>query len=58
VADTDGEWGAPVAKGQGSLVTDVGIYPVDGRYIQVRQTGTVANLWWSIHELTVYGSRD
>jgi len=53
---TDGSnWGSAVATGTGSAVTTVTFATQTARYIRVTQTGSVSGLWWSIHELNVYG---
>lgn len=48
-------WGQPVATGQSALpVTGIAFAPTKARFIRITQTGTVANRYWSIHELGIY----
>ena len=48
-------WGQPVATGQSALpVTGIAFAPTKARFIRITQTGTVANRFWSIHELGIY----
>ncbi|MBI1390027.1 MAG: hypothetical protein GC154_16420 [bacterium] len=47
-------WGAPVAKGEGSQpLLEIEFQPKGARYIRIVQTGSVDGLFWSIHELNV-----
>jgi fibronectin type 3 domain-containing protein len=49
-------WGSPVATGAGSsALTSISFAPRKARYIRITQTGS-NGLWWSIHELNVYGT--
>jgi hypothetical protein len=49
-------WGSPVATGTGSsAVTTIQFAPQTARFIRVIQTGSVSGLWWSIHEVNVFG---
>ncbi|QJE98797.1 discoidin domain-containing protein [Luteolibacter luteus] len=48
-------WGIPVATGVGtSGITTITFAPQSARYIRITQTGTVAGLYWSIHELSIH----
>jgi hypothetical protein len=49
-------WGSPVATGTGSsAVTTIQFAPQAARFIRMTQTGSVSGLWWSIHEVNVFG---
>ena len=54
---TDGKsWSEPIATGAGNdPVTDIVFPPVKAQHIRINQTGSVNGLFWSIHELEVYG---
>lgn len=51
----DGQhWGQPVATGKGvSAVTEIQFPPQAAKFIRITQTGKVAGLYWSIHELRI-----
>jgi hypothetical protein len=50
-------WGNPVATGAGSsAVTTIYFATNSACYIRITQTGSVSGIWWSIHELNVYGT--
>ena len=55
----DGErWSAPVASGKGSKDNSrITFAPVTTRWLKVTQKGKKGGLWWSIHELNLYGPR-
>lgn len=55
----DGErWSAPVASGKGSKENSrITFAPVTTRWLKVTQKGKKGGLWWSIHELNLYGPR-
>lgn len=58
VSNDGSNWGSPVATGAGSsAVTTITFAPQTARFIRITQTGSVSGLWWSIHELNVYGTR-
>jgi hypothetical protein len=45
-----------VATGTGSsAVTTIQFAPQAARFIRMTQTGSVSGLWWSIHEVNVFG---
>lgn len=47
-------WGAAIATGQGSSgTTAITFDDVSARYIQIAQTGSSSESWWSIHDLSV-----
>jgi mono/diheme cytochrome c family protein/glucose/arabinose dehydrogenase len=47
-------WAKTVATGRGdSAVTEINFTPVKTKFIRITQTGSVAGLFWSIHELKV-----
>ena len=54
----DGQsWGKSVATGKGSgAITSIAIEPTKAKFIRVNQTGAVKGLFWSIHELHVFGA--
>jgi uncharacterized repeat protein (TIGR02543 family) len=54
VSNDGSNWGSPVATGTGSAVTTVNFASQTARYIRVTQTGSVAGIWWSIHEFNAY----
>ena len=53
----DGEkWSEPVIRGRGTQpVMDLGFPNVDARFVKIVQTGAVKGLFWSIHELEIFG---
>lgn len=54
VANTRGDMGQPVAKGQGKgAVTEITFPQRTGRFVKIVQTGKTDGLFWSIHELSV-----
>jgi mono/diheme cytochrome c family protein len=47
-------WGQPAASGKGDgPVTIITFAPAKTKFIRIKQTGEVANLFWSIHELGI-----
>lgn len=49
-----GDPGEPVATGAGEgAITEISFTPVRGQFVRIVQTGSVGNLWWSIHEAQV-----
>jgi len=56
-ASVDGKkWSKPLAKGSGrNPVTDI-IFPTTKvKYLKITQTGLAPGLFWSIHEMQIYG---
>ncbi|MCK5941474.1 MAG: discoidin domain-containing protein [Planctomycetes bacterium] len=55
----DGEtWSEPIASGEGSRDDPrIHFQPVTTRWLKITQLGSKPNLWWSIHELDLYGPR-
>ena len=55
----DGEtWSAPIARGAGSRDSSrIAFEAVKTRWLKVTQRGRKRGLWWSIHELNLYGPR-
>ena len=56
---TDGKtWNKPIARGEGRQGTSrICFEPVTTRWLKVTQRGKKSGLWWSIHELNLYGPR-
>ena len=56
---SDGErWSDPVARGAGSKDRSrISFAPVTTRWLKITQKGKKGGLWWSIHELNLYGPR-
>ena len=56
---TDGKtWSKPIAKGAGARGKHrIQFQPVTTRWLKVTQQGKKSGLWWSIHELNLYGPR-
>ncbi|MEC8252342.1 MAG: discoidin domain-containing protein [Planctomycetota bacterium] len=56
---SDGEtWSAPIARGPGQQgQSRIRFAPVTTRWLKVTQKGKKSGLWWSIHELNLYGRR-
>ncbi|MFT5471088.1 MAG: mono/diheme cytochrome c family protein/glucose/arabinose dehydrogenase [Verrucomicrobiales bacterium] len=54
---SDGKtWSKPVAKGTGaSPVTDISIPNSEAKFVRITQTGSVGGLFWSIHEIEIFG---
>ena len=49
---------APVASGKGEKGNPrITFEPVKTRWLKVTQKGKKGGLWWSIHELNLYGPR-
>ncbi|MEZ5301674.1 MAG: discoidin domain-containing protein [Verrucomicrobiales bacterium] len=53
----DGQsWSDPVAAGTGiDPVTDIGFPNQTAKFLRITQTGSVNGLFWSIHEMEIYG---
>ncbi len=50
-------WGAAVATGAGSAaVTSITFSQQAARYVRITQTGSAPGLWWSVHELNIFGT--
>jgi hypothetical protein len=49
-------WGVPAATGSGAIVTSIAFPAEAARYFRVTQTGSAPANWWSIAELSAYGS--
>ena len=50
------EWGKPVAEGKGRGPSAEITFPAStAKFIRITQTGRVSGLFWSIHELDIYG---
>ncbi|HLB75172.1 MAG TPA: HEAT repeat domain-containing protein, partial [Sedimentisphaerales bacterium] len=51
-----GSWGKPVVSGEGTKpITEIKFpSPVRTRFIKIVQTGSVAGLFWSIHDLMIH----
>ncbi len=56
LSDDGKTWSKPVASGIGAgAVTDI-IFPAEtARFLRITDTGQVNGLFWSIHEVTLYG---
>ena len=54
---TDGKtWSKPLAKGAGTQpLTDIGFPNAEAKFVRITQTGSVNGLYWSIHEIEIYG---
>ena len=49
------DWGPPVAGGgTKSAVTDISLYPKEGRYVKIVQTASTDRNWWSVYDLQVF----
>ena len=49
-------WSKPIAKGNGKApLTEISFPPQETKFIRITQTGHVKGLYWSIHELNIYG---
>jgi F5/8 type C domain len=56
VSNDGTNWGSPVATGAGSsAVTSISFSARAARYLRITQPGS-NGLWWSIHELNIYGT--
>ncbi|MGC3956572.1 MAG: discoidin domain-containing protein [Verrucomicrobiota bacterium] len=49
-------WSGPVATGVGATLTFITFTKQAARYVRITQTGAVSGLWWSVHELNVFGT--
>ena len=50
------KWSEPLAKGAGKHpVTDISFPTTQAKYLKITQTGRVNGLFWSIHEMQIYG---
>ena len=51
-------WNEPIARGAGSSESSrITFAPVRTRWLKVTQKGRKRGLWWSVHELNLYGPR-
>ncbi|MHA3773374.1 DUF7133 domain-containing protein [Verrucomicrobiota bacterium sgz303538] len=51
-------WGKPVAEGKGAgPLTSIEFPPARAKYVRITQTGEVKGLFWSIHEVQVFGAK-
>ena len=49
-------WATPVAKGKGTQpLVEIFFDAVKAKHIRITQTGSTAGLYWSIHDLQIYG---
>ena len=49
-------WGDPVASGAGrNPTTDIGLPLSETRFLRITQTGSAPGLYWSIHEIQIFG---
>lgn len=49
-------WSEPVARGVGvDAITDIGFPTTEAKFLRITQTGSVNGLYWSIHEIEIYG---
>lgn len=56
VSDDGKSWSDPILDGDGrNAVTDLGFASIETSHIEIKQTGTIGNKYWSIHELEIYG---
>ncbi|MFN3241044.1 MAG: discoidin domain-containing protein [Planctomycetota bacterium] len=52
------QWSRPIASGKGSKdASRITFAPVTTRWLKVTQKGKKGGLWWSIHELNLYGPK-
>ena len=50
------KWSDPLAIGVGKHpVTDISFPTAQAKYIRITQTGRASGLYWSIHEMQIYG---
>jgi len=50
------KWSIPLAKGSGKHpITDIIFPTTEAKYLKITQTGSVSGLFWSIHEIQIYG---
>ena len=56
-SSTDGKkWSDPLAIGVGKHpMTDIIFPTAEAKYLKITQTGRVGSLYWSIHEMQIYG---
>ena len=56
-SSVDGKkWSKPLAKGAGQHpVTDIIFPTTKAKYLKIIQTGAVGSLYWSIHEMQIFG---
>jgi hypothetical protein len=51
------QWGAPIAEGKGTTAnTLIQFQSTKAKFIRITQTGSVAGLYWSIHELQIFAA--
>jgi len=57
-SDDGKTWSKPIASGKGSKANSrIAFEPVTTRWLKVTQKGKKGGLWWSIHELNLYGPK-
>ena len=44
-----------MARGRGTLVSNIGIPNAEGKFLRITQTGSVNGLHWSVHEMQIKG---
>ena len=50
-------WGPPIASGAGTPdVTAIAFAPVTARYVRITQTGTAADVYWSVNALDIFNT--
>ena len=56
-ASLDGKkWSSPISKGAGRHpLTDIIFPSTQAKYLKIMQTGSAPSLYWSIHEMQIYG---
>ena len=55
LSDDGQNWSQPVANGHGDgALTEITFPAAKTRFIRIIQTGSVAGLFWSIHELRIF----
>ena len=56
-ASSDGKtWSKPLTEGKGNKpIIEVSFKPTKAKFLKITQTGSVGGLYWSIHDLQVYG---
>ena len=56
VSDDGVTWSKPIAQGTGTNpTTEILFAPVETRYVRINQHGAASGLYWSIHEMEVFG---
>ena len=50
------DWSETLAEGEGKHpITDISFPTIDAKFLKITQTGKANGLYWSIHELEIYG---